>query len=185
MEATETQRIEKAADHAMAALYNSGARIPDHLSRGDLKQAAREAALAGLAVMDRAFSANEQEAYLARRALGGIQDACWARRRGKDQRLRQQEHDTISLDALPDHLRAAAEPVDAESPEVMALLKQACDAIADMPHPLPTIITMKLDGHSGDEIARVLGVTSGRVSQLCGEIIRRLGRYITIPQEFA
>ena len=161
--------IDRAADHATAAFRRAGGFTPPHLSRDDLRQAAR---LAAVTAMQRNLSAdytpNEQEAYLARCALGGIQDACYrARAAGR------------ALDKAAPPAGDAPEPAHLDTPESWAVVAQACEAIAKMPHPFPLIVRLALTGGSSADIAKALGLSASRVTHLRSELAAKLNRYLT------
>jgi hypothetical protein len=165
-EAEALTAIDKAAEHAASAFRRAGGFAPVHLSWQDLRQAARLAAIMAMQRADTSYTPNEREAYLARCALGGIQDACWRTR------------------AAGRALNAAGpateltEPAHWDTPESWAIVAQACEAIAAMPHPFPLIVRLTLTGATSSEIAKALNLTTGRIAQLRGELAGKLNKYL-------
>jgi DNA-directed RNA polymerase specialized sigma24 family protein len=145
-------------------------KVPASLSRDDVRQEAAIGVIAATRTLDASRPAHEQEAYLSRRALGAIQDACRRARRGAH----------VELDAMPRE-RRPSDPLDIASPELMAVVSQAMDAIARMPEPLPTLVRMALTGSSAGHIATAIGVSERRVFQLRNELAKRLTKFLT-PQ---
>ena len=167
-EAEAITAIDKAAEHAVSAFRRGAGFAPPHLSWHDLKQAARLAAITAMqrGNVDASYTPNEREAYLARCALGGIQDACFRSRvAGR------------ALNAAGPATEIP-EPAHWDTPESWAIVAQACEAIAAMPHPFPLIVRLTLTGATSAEIAKALDLTAGRVAQLRGELAGKLTKYL-------
>jgi DNA-directed RNA polymerase specialized sigma24 family protein len=67
-------------------------------------------------------------------------------------------------------------PIPDATPEEMARIEEACVAINRLPDPLQRVLRLVITGSSPLHIAKVTGLTLGRVEQLRATFVRHIER---------
>jgi hypothetical protein len=173
-------------ERAVSSAMNSARRIfhPAYL-KSDMRQEAMLGVLLARVRCKADNTAEEQQAYYARRALGaiidGLREVLRQDGRSRTGSKRTGEHYAPSLlvptdtpdDSAPqDHTRSEDDPLGT------LLVARALEAIAKMPVPLPALAHMCIAGSSGTHIAATLGVDPSRVSVMRATLATKLRKYL-------
>jgi DNA-directed RNA polymerase specialized sigma24 family protein len=167
----------RAIEHAMrsARRISHPAYLPD-----DQRQEAAIAVLLARTRCSADYGPNEQETYLARRALGGIVDGLREilRQDGRHRKGKTVGERYTPTRLVGTHDDTAFDQASGDSPLGDLLVARALLAIPQMPAPLPAVARMSLTGSNGEQIAEVLGVDPSMVSRWREALAKKLKKYL-------
>lgn len=167
----------RAVDTAMRSTYRL--HHPAY-GRDDMRQEASVAVLLARVRVSADYTADETEAYYARRAIGGVVDGLREilRQDGIHRTRARVPGERYTPPVMVPADGAAVEPMVDDSPGGHLAVTQAMRAIARMPRPFPQLAWLSLSGSSPSHIAKLLDIHPSRVSRLRNVLATQLRKFL-------